>query len=373
MKQKFLFLAVATATLFSCSDNSVIDSNNGGAVSFRPLLDKTTRANTTLLSNLGAFNVTAVGNSANYFTDLAVTTTDNGTTWNTASTYYWPSHELHFYAYSPQAVSGNATINSTTKTIAFTPDAAVANQKDLVVAYNTGTKAANMGTGVPLKFQHALSQIEIQAKCMNSNIKIEVKGVRIVNPATSATFTFPTAATTAALPQSLWTAPSGENVPANAYAVSGTSTLNLNTTAQSIMFGDNNFMLIPQQLTGWDKTPTTTGAYIAVLCRISSLNGSVETLLYPEPTASDNKVGKYAYSAVPIATNWEPGKKYIYTLEFCGTGSGGGYVDPNPGTNDGDPNPVPAPGQGGDPILGNPIKFTVDVENWVPVSTPVQM
>ena len=90
----------------------------------------------------------------------------------------------------------------------------------------------------------------------------------------------------------------------------------LNETAQSIMFGDDNFMLIPQLLTKWDGTNATTGAYLSVLCRIYSLDGGNETLLYPQPTTSDDKTGKYAFAAVGIDTNWEPGKKYTYTLNF---------------------------------------------------------
>jgi tyrosyl-tRNA synthetase len=50
--------------------SKVVDVNNGGGISFRASLDKAvTRANVTNLSNLGAFNVTAIGNGANYFTD----------------------------------------------------------------------------------------------------------------------------------------------------------------------------------------------------------------------------------------------------------------------------------------------------------------
>ena len=79
-----------------------------------------------------------------------------------------------------------------------------------------------------------------------------------------------------------------------------------------------------------------------------------------------------------IGTNWEPGKKYIYTLTFCGDGGGGGKIDPtptdptDPSSEDVDPNPIPG-GKGGDDILGNPIKFTVTVDNWTDQSVPVNM
>lgn len=137
-------------------------------------------------------------------------------------------------------------------------------------------------------------------------------------------------------------------------------------------------MLIPQQLTKWNGTAATTGAYLSVLCRICSLDGGNEILLYPQPTATDDKAGKYAFSAVGIDTNWEPGKKYIYTLNFCENGGGAGEIDPtptdptNPNDQTIDPTPIPG-GNGGDPILGNPIKFTVTVDNWTDQPVNIKM
>ena len=101
------------------------------------------------------------------------------------------------------------------------------------------------------------------------------------------------------------------------------------------------------------------------------MDGSNETLLYPQPTATDNKDGKYAFSAIGIDTNWEPGKKYIYTLNFCGSGGGTGQGDPDP---DVDPDVDPDPGvDPGDPVLGGPIFFTVTVDDWTDQSVNVNM
>lgn len=368
MKKSFLFAAMAVAVLASCSNDDVVDVNKGSGISFRASLDKAvTRANVTNLQNLAAFNVTAIGNNASYFTDLAVTSADNGVSWTTASMYYWPGYQLAFFAYAPQTPGGTVGITNTGKKITdFSPAQTVADQKDVVIAYNTGTRAANEGSGVPLNFKHALSQIEVKAKCSNAQIKVEILGVRIVNVAAKANFTFPEAETNTAyvLNQSQWTDWSEKDQgTANDYYIKGTTPVTLTSDAQSIMFGDNNFMLIPQQLTKWDGTAATTGAYLSVLCRISSVNNGNATLLYPQPTATDAKEGKYAFSAVGIDTNWEPGKKYIYTLNFCANGGGAGEGDPNPDTS----SPVdPTPGiNPGDPILGDPIKFTVTVDDWI--------
>ena len=49
---------------------------------------------------------------------------------------------------------------------------------------------------------------------------------------------------------------------------------------------------------------------------------------------------------------WEPGKKYIYTINFFTAGGGGGQIDPI--------NPVDP----GAPIISG-INFTVTVSDWV--------
>ena len=365
MKKYFLFSAMAAVALASCTNDDVVDVNKGGGISFRASLDKARTKAVTSLSNLNAFNVTAIGNSSNYFTGLGVTSSDNGATWTTASTYYWPGYELAFFAYAPQTPGGTVGISGTEKKISdFSPAQDVSAQNDLVIAYNTGTKAANEGSGVPLNFKHALSQIEVQAKCSNEKIKIEILGVRMVNAATKADFTFPEAETTSAyvLAQSQWAGWSGaDGGHATAYYIKGEQPVTLTDNAQSIMFGDDNFMLLPQQLTAWDGTASQTGAYLSVLCRIYSVDGGNEILLYPQPTDTDNKDGKYAFSAVSIDTNWEQGKKYTYTLNFCDNGGGAGKRDPDPDPYEPvDPDPGVDPGE---PILG-PITFTVTVDEW---------
>lgn len=379
MKKNLVLAAVVLAAMSSCSKDEVIEVNNGNAIAFRASIDKAiSRGPVTNLANLNAFNVTAIGNDQNYFTDLAVTSSNQGKDWKTASTYYWPSFNLAFFAYAPQdAGGGQVTISNVKKKITgFSPNQTVAEQKDLVIAYNTGNKANNESAGVALNFKHALSQIEVQAKCMNPNIKIEVLGVKVMNVARTADFTFPESEATGTsyqLPRTQWDNYEGAD-QGNGYMVKGTNAVTLTENPQSIMMGTDNFMLIPQQLVSWDATSQPTGAYLSVLCRIYSKDGENEVLLYPLATSSDNKDNKYGLSAVAINTDWLPGKKYTYTLTFCGDGSGAGRIDPNPDANDSSIDQTPVPnGKGGDLILGAPIKFTVQVDNWTPASVDVNM
>lgn len=376
MKKNLLFAALAASVMVSCSNDDIVDVNHGEGIAFRTSMDRAlTRANATTLQNMTEFNVTAIGNNANYFTDMTVTKI--GGEWKPAHTYYWPGYELSFFAYTPK-ISGVSISNDRSEIKAFSPERKAAEQKDLLVSFNKGDKK-NENNGIAMNFKHALSQIEVLAKCSNDKIKIEVLGVKMENAAAKADFTFPKEVTTTdyTLPQEQWSNLQEKDDHSKAYMIKGEKNMVLTDKAQSIMFGDNNFMLIPQKQTKWDGSADTKGTYLSVLCRIYSLDGDKETLLYPRPTQDDNKNGKYAFAAVGIDIDWKPGMKYTYTLNFCGDGGGAGEIDPNPGPVDPtDPNPGPVdpnPGPGGEEILGKPIKFTVTVDEWKDESKDVDM
>lgn len=369
-------MATVLVAMSSCMEDEVLERNQGNALAFRPSIDKALsrsgNENVTDLSKLQEFKVTAtIDGQSNYFTNMLVSKASSGSTWNTQHTYYWPKYDLGFYAYAPTDISG-VTINKDGKKIAdFAPDKDVNQQIDLLVAYNTGNRRNNETQGVELNFKHALSQIDVQAKCSNPNIEIVVKSIRFVNVKTKGSFTYPAQTTTAGNGTTLancWTW--GDEVSSGAdYKASFDQTVTLTNSPASINPSKNNFMLIPQKLTKWVKNTATTGAYIAVLCRISSKDGNTKTQLYPELASGGDNAAKFGSIIVPIDTNWEAGKKYTYTLNFCGEGGGAGQVDPNPDTTDPNVDPKPKPGsEGGDPVLGKPIKFTVTVENWTDAS-----
>ncbi len=386
MKKELLFAAVAAVALASCSGDDTLDANKSVyPISFRASVDKQTRASEVNVGNMQSFNVTAVGNNKTYFSGVTATSTDSGNSWTTDKIYYWPSYQLTFYAWSHAADGATVSVSHEgQKVTGFSPNQTVGSQKDFVVSCNTGTKVGNNGSGVTMNFKHALSQIAVQAKCSNDNMKIEVLGVKLVNMATTADFTFPTEVTSSGstLAQNLWSNLSGKDDHSKAYMVKGTNPVTLTSTAQSIMFSEGSFMLIPQQLTKWNATATTsttsTGAYLAVLCRVSSKNGNELTLLYPQPTASDDKTGKYAFTAVGIDINWEPGKKYTYTLDFCnGVDGGCGQIAPDltdpTNTSATDIDTTPVDGEtAGYTILGA-IKLSAAVDSWTDSSVNTDM
>lgn len=361
--------------MVSCSKDETTQTNIGGPIGFRASLGKSTRSNVTSLTSLNTFYVTALGDGKNYFTRMQVTSKDNGQTWETAQAQYWPIYELEFFASN---IRTNMNVTLDAKVISdfqpHQPQAPVGDQvyqaqRDLVIAYNKGSRESNEASGVALNFKHILSQIEIHAKNSDPTKEIEVLGVRLCRLGTTATFTFPTEETKQDLEitRNMWNITGSLKHNYLFRAAPSTAAKTLTAEAQSIMPSDDNFMVVPQETTAWTGGQTADGTYISVLCRIYSVNEGRKTLLYPEPTADNDKEGMYAFTSVPVALDLKPGYKYTYTLEFFGTNGGGGEVDPDPSTQPEYPDidPDPKPGKdGGDEIFSAPIKFTVTVDDW---------
>lgn len=334
MKQTLFLLVCATALLSSCSKDETLQSGNDRGIDFRAAM--ATRATETTTASLNSFFTTAIDNSgANYFTDVEFT--KSGSYFTSSPAYYWPSDgsALTFYAYAPSASDLGATVtinNGTKQLVNYTPATDISDQLDFITTTATGSKA-NETTGVALTFEHRLSQIEIKAKNTNDAYVFKVQGVKIGQPVSKATFDFGTNA---------WALGADKAD----YTVEYTTDRTLNATAVSLMATtDDNAMLIPQQLTAWDPDTdggnTAKGAYIAVKVNITTKDGA---RVYP-----DAAKGTYGWAAVAINTQWEAGKKYVYTLDFS---NGAGRVDPDD------------PDHAGETIMGSPIKFTVTVDPW---------
>lgn len=348
MKKQFFFMVAAAIALASCSSEDVVEPNNGNAIDFRVAMGTgaNSRSTETTTQDLGQFKVTAFANGAEYFSDLLFSQVGTTTTYNSATTYYWPStHTVEFYAYSYYTGKTDAgvlivldenklKVDDGFKTITgFTPAAEIAEQIDPVTAYATGTRAANETSGVSLTFKHMLSQIQVKAKTTNKTYKFSIKDVKIANVnSVGGTWTIAETPT--------WTQPETKT-PAS-YTLSKETAVVLDpeaTEAQDLMVGENSAMLLPQELTSWDKTKANinSGTYLAVLLKIETTD--TKALVYP----AANVEGGYGWALVPISTIWNAGYRYIYTLDF----SNGAGWDEN-----------------GDPILGGPILCNVDVETW---------
>ncbi len=274
----------------------------------------------------------------------------DGTSWIYATPSelaYWPTNNLDFYAVNPaiesfeQHTNGTLfyTIKAGTQTIVYSMADEFGEKEGLknidvmyAVAMNQA-KTENNGT-VKLHFKHTLSQVLFNAKVQYTNMNVTIKSMRIHNFAVGGTFTFPT---TGEATQSDWastrakTAKTVKNIK--------TSQVEVNSAKDPVNITDvdNPMLFIPQTLTAWqtkvgtpmskadaDKEENNFQSYLEVACKIEQNRATVhDGTLY-----------------IPFSAEWQPGKRYIYTLIF-----GGGYDDK------------------GLPIL-TPITFDASVEDW---------
>lgn len=343
MKKYIIITALSLIGLAACTKDTIKDVNTGKSIDFRAALD--TKGSEVTTSNLAGFYVTSLTESgAVYFTDESFT--KNGDYFESSTKYYWPAEEsLNFYAYSPAAnVLGEdveITVNSEAKTLTgYVPSSDISSQLDIVIAKAAGNKAVNENTGVFLQFLHQLSQVEVRALNENDGFNYSVKGIKIMNVASGGDLDF--SVTTKWTPSAVLTS----------YTVEHDTAVELETESVSLMPTDgDNAMLIPQTTAAWDiendaATNSSKGSYLAVNVQITTKDGS---RVFPSS-------GDYGWVAYPIGFEWEPGYKYIYTLNFT---EGAGYVDP-----ENTPYDPENPYQPGDDVLGGQMTFEADIESW---------
>lgn len=307
--------------------------------------------------------------------------------------YYWPKDDrrIYFYVYNTD-LGGTPVINSTaddaSKITGVTVPAEAKLQEDMLVTrtYGTGQTGGaqgwNVTNGVEVRLRHALAQIKVQARSSNPNMQVEVVGVKLGGISMTADFKIPNSTDQydlrpgeqyATIDRDRW-----ENwnttkeaciykhvdevtavQPALGSAVQGT----LLTSTASDLLARESFMVIPQQV--------TTGAYIAVLCRIYQKTGFTQTgqelmQLFPNPGTGGGDKNKYSFTSVDIAPDWEPGKTYTYLLDFFTSSGGAGVYPPDQDdpTGGSDPCINDSNGTAGDPVVGGPIKISLTMDTW---------
>ena len=355
--------------LASCSNDETVEIAQQKGISFRAIAGLNTRGVETTQTNLQSMYVTAYENNATaaYFSNVTFERDGQTNTFVSNPQYNWlKGKTINFLALSPQATDWPATNNITFNNTAFeavfmdvTPDTDISKQKDLMIGKASGTEN-NDANGLDLTLNHVLSQIQIQAQHTNKAYTYTIKGVRIASVKAKGTYTLSTDA---------WT--QGTEYQTYDVILDNPITLDGATQTTAVLMKQvgqayDNAMLIPQQLTAWagDKDNSgdnfDNGSYISLLLNVKSNGGSY---IYPSGATDDTQCG---WAAVAIDTNWEAGKKYIYTLDLS---NGCGKVDPvEPNEDSNDPIVKPQP-DGNDPdkgekIFGDPIKFDVTVTGW---------
>ena len=174
----------------SCSQDETLEVNSGNAISFRAFTNNVTRATEISSANLNdqefalyAFQESSTPGLANSTLVWQDVLSYTNSAWNTSVTRYWPTASaMHFFAYNNDAISGGtANIAANAQTITdVKPAGTAAEQKDLLVAYNTGTytQSNKADQAVQLNFKHAFAQVKVQAKNSGS-LTVKVLGARI--------------------------------------------------------------------------------------------------------------------------------------------------------------------------------------------------
>lgn len=371
-KNLFMTAAAIAALLTGCSTDEEIaniETSAKNAIGFN-IVSNGAETKATIYGNGSkdfGFDVFAFDNLGNYFMgkegehgytqneDLSFThdgvqiiPTEEGN-WvykNAEEVAYWPTtNSLDFYAVSPTNFDAQYyyshylwSIKSDKQTIVYTTtNEFQTNIKDLDVMYAVAkgqTKDTKNGA-VQLNFKHILSQVLFKAKVQYESMTVTIKEMKIHNLALGGVFTFPSADVEPTLTN--WTS-TKTHLTATIKNSNTTNVVANSVNPPVDIIGINNPMLvIPQTLTAWDtsiskedadKDENSYQCYLEVGCKIEQNRATVyDGTLY-----------------IPFGTEWQPGKRYTYTLIF-----GGGYDDK------------------GKPIL-TPITFEPTVEPWVDAS-----
>lgn len=436
MKSKTKLLSLASAAglasvvgLVSC----VKDELKEAAGEYLGFTTSVTRATPTTLKNLDGFYVyaDADGYKSLLIDGLKATKKENSSgDYVLEKNVIWPADvdKIRFWAYGPSNVKDKLTadINASTqalRNIEVKSDFKNGGKEhqDLVVTYTHAERDKVSGMRVPLAFHHAMSQIEVRLK-LGAGVEdgriVKVKGAWMMNVHSKGTLTFDKDSENNN--HMKWV--TSDPVNYGRYIDEGVR-LSSNSTVNMISNEDgsanSSLMVLPQKFvkyqfsTGIETTAdeesstanignNPSGTYIMLLCRVETEHrtttaggednqahtgtkpieegGKVVGHVHQLFPISKNNVGNvifkedaYGYTCVPIEGEWLPGKKYIYTLEFCGSDSGAGVYPPEPLPNEPEGEKRPDDKDPGDPVLDSPITFGVTIEDWTDETKPTPM
>ena len=383
MKKSVLLMAAATAiALSSCSSEETKDiAKSSSSITFRSAVGLNSRGAEVTTENLKNIWVSAWKDAEVAFESEKFVKKDGTTEFHCDKDepYYWEKNKNYTFV---SFATGKADKGGLTPTVDktgitlndYAPDKDPANHMDLLAAQATGNITDNGTTGVPLTFEHILSQIQVKVKSENEDVKYVIRGVRISNVKGTGNYTY----SPNGVNKHSWTV----NTAAQYISDKGID-IRLDGTdknSKELLAGNLSAMLLPQSVTAWNGTvpgdadatfDQVTGSYISLLIHIQKKgkNGAW-VQVYPKEAQNDTQCG---WTAVAIPTvKWESGKKYIYNLDLT---FGAGVVDPVQPNPDGENFVKPGdkdPDKGGE-ILGKPIYFKVTVTEWTPSEQNVPM
>lgn len=297
--KKILFVALAAATMMSCTENEVIENaGNKAAIQFGTVVKNGTRAAVTTTENFKTFTVNGykttdvmgptVQLEKGFIDDLTLNSIDG---WTYTDTYYWPlSGNVQFFATSPKqaldiTAAGYPTFKYTIKE--------EAKQEDLVAA---NVMNATKATGkIQLPFQHLLTQVNFSIKGKTQGFTYTVSELVIKGVKNAGTFKFDGSGTVGGWTTLTATANYTFTGPKTVAPVKDEATPSVTDFEEA---GNALFMLMPQDVSGVTLDITYTAA----------------------PIGSDQLTfdGK---KTVKLTGEWGMGKNIRYTLELSNDAS----------------------------------------------------
>ena len=347
MKHYQLILAAAFVAFAGCTNVEIekLDETESNEIGFQAVTRKATRANNEIISGAayghdntfqvwgwqtqlsGADKFTDVANDAasNFMTDLTISWTkgrdgQRDEAWRNATNYYyWPfTGMISFLAIHPSDVAPTtAKWNSTHKKPTATVDDYTVvgrDSTDLMFATAEGSRRAD---GLPLTFNHALSQIQFRVRTdydyTQDTVEFKVDSVRIANIDLSGDVKFENGGIS-------WSDNAAQTESKFYYETTQVVTYAA-TDAASANYG-RALVMIPQaanikagelestdpKYVEGDLTETTiTIGYTMKQKTYATISGTV-TVAAPW--------AKKAGSSTEAFAAWDAGKKYVYTLCF---------------------------------------------------------
>lgn len=343
MKKNLFILGIAALAFAACSNDEVVEVNQGEAISFRTAVSGSTRATATTLASFTTtqgFYVGAWKNDDNsaYFADTEFKKDGETSNYRSETKYYWPAEgNLDFVGFYPNKDNTSGPLKHLAwNTFTFVPSATVASHIDYVIAATLNQSKASSASGVPLAFKHLGSWIEL--KVYNSkgnvsgNLKATVTGWKVgflynggVYTITNSTDDGATLSTTGSWSYADYVqanatthVPTEYSETTSAISLPNDGTHDENTDAKKVAVG-NAMIIVPQttaKITGSSKYGTDgylTGAFIGV--KLSITDGSDHVLA--------DATGDNMWAVWPISNDWVDGYKYTYVIDV----SQGGYKE----------------------------------------------
>ena len=336
MKQSFLSMLLLAATITSCTNQDVVDTEYDKKVKgiqFN-VYNGITRGtpitgNDAFLKSKSSFGVTAFisGGESPYMGSLTegIQIKSDGANWGYADPgdqAFWPTkgETLNFYAYAPYGAIKPTFSSGNGLSFKYVVPEEESAQVDVMFASATRVSEASGNKAVPMLFSHALTQVRFAVATKTKSLKIDIaeNGIQINNIKSTGTFT---------LPESENNGWSNLSAP-TAYTVTNALVTGVYKGEKYTPVGTEGeaLMLLPQTFAAKSKE-VPDGAFLKITCKIYQvledgtpiyLKGDDKTFATIEVPVSS--LGIKDTSPVEV---WNRGKKVTYNLLIGGGSSTG--------------------------------------------------